>query len=393
MKKALLYGAVRTPTGSFGGSLKTISAAELGSVVVAESIKRAGLMSEQVDEVIMGNVLQAGSGQNTARQAAMKAGIPKEVPSMTINKVCGSGLKAVVLAAQAIAAGNAGIIVAGGMESMSSAPFLLRDARWGYRLGNGAADDSIISEGLWDAFYDCHMGLTAENLAEHYSISRGEQDMMAAESQHKTSQAQSRGTFRDEIVPITVPQRKKEPILFDTDEFPKPDTTVEILSTLKPAFKKNGTVTAGNASGINDGAAAVTVVSEEKAEELGLAEPMGSVTWHCSVGVDPNFMGLGPVAATKNVVEKADIELDSIGLIECNEAFAAQVCTAERELVWDRDRVNVNGGAIALGHPIGASGARILVTLLHEMGRRHCSRGLATLCIGGGMGIACIVEI
>ena len=392
MKKALLYGAVRTPTGSFGGSLKTISAAELGSVVVAESIKRAGLMSEQVDEVIMGNVLQAGSGQNTARQAAMKAGIPKEVPSMTINKVCGSGLKAVVLAAQAIAAGNAGIIVAGGMESMSSAPFLLRDARWGYRLGNGAADDSIISEGLWDAFYDCHMGLTAENLAEYYSISRGEQDRMAAESQHKTSQAQSRRTFRDEIVPVSVPQRKKEPILFDTDEFPKPDTTFEILSTLKPAFKKDGTVTAGNASGINDGAAVVTVVSEDKAEELGLGEPMGSVACYCSVGVDPNFMGLGPVVATKKVVEKAGIDLGSIDLIECNEAFAAQFCTVERELAWDRDRVNVNGGAIALGHPIGASGARILVTLLHEMGRRHCSRGLATLCIGGGMGIACIVE-
>ncbi|MFC1574271.1 acetyl-CoA C-acetyltransferase [Candidatus Latescibacterota bacterium] len=392
MKKALLYGAVRTPTGSFGGSLKTISAAELGSVAVAESVKRTGLMPEYVDEVIMGNVLQAGSGQNPARQAAMKAGIPKEVPSMTINKVCGSGLKAVVLAAQAIVAGNAGIIVAGGMESMSSAPFLLKDARWGYRLGNGAADDSIISEGLWDAFYDCHMGLTAENLAEHYSISRGEQDRMAAESQHKTSQAQSRGTFRDEIVPVSVPQRKKDPILFDTDEFPRPDTTIEILSTLKPAFKKNGTVTAGNASGINDGAAAVTVVSEEKAEELGLGEPMGSVAWYCSVGVDPNFMGLGPVEATKKVVEKADIELDSIDLIECNEAFAAQFCTVERELQWDRDRVNVNGGAIALGHPIGASGARILVTLLHEMGRRHCSRGLATLCIGGGMGIACIVE-
>ncbi len=393
MKKALLYGAVRTPTGSFGGSLKTISAAELGSVAVAESVRRAGLMPEDVDEVILGNVLQAGSGQNPARQAAMKAGIPKEVPSMTINKVGGSGLKAVVLAAQAIAAGDAGIIIAGGMESMSGAPFLLRDARWGYRLGNGTVEDSLISEGLWDAFYDCHMGLTAENLAEHYSITRGEQDMMAAESQHKTSQAQNRGTFRDEIVPVTVPQRKKEPILFDTDEFPRPDTTIEILSTLKPAFKKDGTVTAGNASGINDGAAAVTVVSEEKAEELGLAEPMGSVAWYCSVGVDPNFMGLGPVAATKKVIEKAGIELDSIGLIECNEAFAAQVCTAERELEWDRDRVNVNGGAIALGHPIGASGARILVTLLHEMGRRHCSRGLATLCIGGGMGIACIVEV
>ena len=393
MKKALLYGAVRTPTGSFGGSLKTISAAELGSVVVAESVKRAGIMPEHVDEVIMGNVLQAGSGQNPSRQAAMKAGIPKEVPSMTINKVCGSGLKAVVLAAQAIAVGDAGIVVAGGMESMSSAPFLLRNARWGYRLGNGAADDSLISEGLWDVFYDCHMGMTAENLAEHYSISRGEQDRMAADSQRKTSQAQSRGTFRDEIVPVSVPQRKKEPILFDTDEFPRPDTTIEILSTLRPAFKKDGTVTAGNASGINDGAAAVTVVSEEKAEELGLAKPMGSIAWYCSVGVDPNFMGLGPVVATKKVVEKAGIEFDSIDLIECNEAFAAQFCTVERELEWDRDRVNVNGGAIALGHPIGASGARILVTLLHEMGRRHCSRGLATLCIGGGMGIACIVEV
>jgi len=392
MRRALIYGAVRTPIGVFGGSLKDMPAVELGAVVIAASLERAGILPEDVDEVIMGNVVQAGSGLNPARQAAMKAGVPKEVPAMTVNKVCGSGLKAVTLAAQAIAAGDADVIVAGGMESMSCAPFLLKKARWGYRLGNDRIVDTLMSEGLWDTFYDCHMGVTAESLAEKYSITRAEQDTVAAESQRKAAQAQRSGRFAAEIVPVSVPQRKGEPVVFGADEFIKPDTTLEVLSTLKPAFRSDGTVTAGNASGINDGAAAVVVVSEEKAGDLGLPEPMGKIGCYASAGVDPMHMGLGPVEATRKVLTKAGIGLLDIDLIESNEAFAAQFCAVERELNWDRERVNVNGGAIALGHPIGASGARILVTLLHEMNRRNSTRGLATLCIGGGQGIACLVE-
>lgn len=393
MRRALIYGAVRTPIGVFGGSLKDMPAVELGAVVIAASLERAGVLPEDVDEVIMGNVVQAGSGLNPARQAAMKAGVPKEVPAMTVNKVCGSGLRAVTLAAQAIAAGEADIVVAGGMESMSCAPFLLKKARWGYRLGNDRIVDTLMSEGLWDTFYDCHMGVTAESLAEKYSITRSEQDMVAVESQRKAAQAQRSGRFAAEIVPVPIPQRKGEPVVFDADEFIKPDTTLEVLSTLKPAFRSDGTVTAGNSSGINDGAAAVVVVSEEKADGLGLPEPMGRIGCYASAGVDPLYMGLGPIEATKKILAKAGIGLADIDLIESNEAFAAQFCAVERELKWDRERVNVNGGAIALGHPIGASGARILVTLLHEMNRRDSTRGLATLCIGGGQGIACLVEV
>ena len=392
MREAIIIGAVRTPVGSFGGSLKDINAVELGSIVIAESAKRAGIQLKDVDEVIMGNVIQSGLGINPARQAAIRAGIPVEVPSMTINKVCGSGLKAVCLAAQAIATEDAEIVIAGGMENMSQAPFLLKNARWGYRLGNSELIDSLILDGLWDSFNNYHMGITAENLAEKYNISREEQDKFALQSQMKTSRAQQEGKFIEEIIPIRIPQKKGETIIFETDEFPKPDTTLEKLSKLKPAFKKDGTVTAGNASGINDGAAAVVLVSEKKAKELNSNVPLGRIISYCSVGVDPKFMGLGPVEATRKVLKKAKITLDEIDLIESNEAFAVQSITVSRELEWDLNKVNVNGGAIALGHPIGATGAKITVTLLHEMKRRNCKRGLVTLCIGGGQGIACIIE-
>jgi acetyl-CoA C-acetyltransferase len=392
MRKAFLYGAVRTPIGSFGGALRDVPSVALGTVVIAEALKRSGIRPENVDEVIMGNVIQAGTGLNPARQSAMKAGIPREVPSITVNKVCGSGLKALTLAAQAIFAGDADIVVAGGMESMSRAPFILDKARWGYRLGSDTLLDSLLSEALWDTFYDCHMGVTAEKLAERFGISREEQDTVAAESQGKTARAVRDGLFRDEIVPVEVPRRKGGALKVDSDEYPRPDTTAEVLATLKPAFTEDGTVTAGNASGINDGAAAVVVVAEDRASALGLGEPLGTVVRYASAGVDPLFMGLGPVSATKKALEKANLVIGDIDLIESNEAFAAQFCAVERELGWDRSRVNVNGGAIALGHPVGASGARILVTLLHEMKRRKSKRGLATLCIGGGQGIACIVE-
>ena len=305
MKKAFILSAVRTPVGSFGGSLRDIGAVELGSIVIAESLKRAGINPAEVDEVIMGNVIQAGLGLNPARQAAMHAGVPQEVPAMTINKVCGSGLKAVTLAAQAIATGDAEIVVAGGMESMSSAPFLLQNARWGYRLGNGDLVDGLIRDGLWDCFNDFHMGITAENLAEKYSITRKEQDMIAVESQMKTAMAQREGKFTDEIIPVEIPQKKGDPVIFKTDEFPKPNTTMEVLSTLKPAFKKDGTVTAGNASGINDGAAAVVLVSEDRANELGMNKPLGSIACYASTGVDPRYMGLGPVEAVKKVMKKS----------------------------------------------------------------------------------------
>ena len=392
MREAIITGAARTPVGCFGGTLKDTGAVELGALVIAAAVKRAGISPAEVDEVIMGNVLQAGLGQNPARQAAMRAGIPREVPALTINKVCGSGLKAVTLAAWAIAAGEADVVVAGGMENMSQAPYLLKNARWGYRMGNGDLVDGMIHDGLWDAFNDFHMALAAEFLAEKYVISRREQDAFALESQLKTKTAQEEGRFREEIVPVTVPRRKGEPLLFDSDEFPRPDTTLEKLAGLKPVFKKEGTITAGNASGINDGAAAVVLVSPEKAKELKIKEPLGRIAACSSAGVDPLLMGLGPLAAVSKALAKAKLNLEEIDLIESNEAFDVQSLVLARELGWDTRRVNVNGGAIALGHPIGASGARVLVTLLYEMKRRRCGRGLATLCIGGGMGIAAIVE-
>ncbi|MBN1292197.1 MAG: acetyl-CoA C-acetyltransferase [Candidatus Latescibacteria bacterium] len=392
MGEPIIVSGVRTPVGKFGGSLKDISAIELGSIVIAEALRRAGIPPHKVDEVIMGNVLQAGQGMNPVRQASLMAGIPVEVPAMTINKVCGSGLKAVNLAAQAIRAGDAEIVVAGGMENMSQAPFLLKDARWGYRLGNNSLVDGLIIDGLWEKMYDYHMGITAENLAGKYSITREEQDQVALSSQQKAARAQRDGLFIQEIVPVSLTQKRREPILFDSDEHLRPDTTLEKLAALKPAFKDDGTVTAGNSSGINDGAAVLVLVSERKAKDMGISSTMVRVTTYGSAGVDPAFMGLGPVSATQKALSKANINLDDIDLIETNEAFAAQYIAVTKELGWDEDKVNVNGGAIALGHPIGATGAILMVKLLFEMQRRQCNRGLVTLCIGGGQGITSVVE-
>ncbi|MCL4424344.1 MAG: acetyl-CoA C-acetyltransferase [Firmicutes bacterium] len=391
MRQAVIVSAVRTAIGGFGGALSTTPAVELGALVLREAMRRIGLETKQVDEVIMGNVLQAGLGQNPARQAAVKAGIPYEVPSFTVNKVCGSGLKAVALAVGAVQLGDADLVLAGGMENMSLGPYLLEKARGGYRMGNAELVDSLIKDGLWEAFYNYHMGMTAENLAEQYHISREEQDAFAVWSQEKTERAIKAGLFQEEIVPVPIAQRKGEALAFAQDEFPRPGTTSEKLAALKPAFKPGGTVTAGNASGINDGAAAVVVMSAEKARGLGL-EPLATVRSYASAGVDPRYMGLGPVPASRKALAKAGLELEDLDLLEVNEAFAAQSLAVARELNWDRERVNVNGGAIALGHPIGASGARILVTLLYEMKRRQARRGLATLCIGGGQGVAMIVE-
>ncbi|MFC5558785.1 acetyl-CoA C-acetyltransferase [Ureibacillus thermophilus] len=391
LQDVVIVSAVRTAIGSFQGSLKDVPAPTLGSIVIKEAIRRAGIEPNQVDEVIMGNVLQAGLGQNPARQAAIQAGLPETVPAMTINKVCGSGLKSVHLAAQAIAVGDADIVVAGGFENMSQAPYLLKNARTGFKMGDQNLVDSMIHDGLWCAFNDCHMGITAENLASQYHITREEQDEFAARSQARAAKAIEEGKFKEEIVPVEIPQRKGEPIIFDTDEFVRPGTTVEKLSALRPAFKKDGTVTAGNASGINDGAAAVVVMSKKKAEELGIP-PLASIVSNAAVGVDPAIMGIGPAEAVCKALKKADVSLDQIDLIEANEAFAAQSIAVDRELHFDADKLNVNGGAIALGHPIGASGARILVTLLHEMKRRDAKLGLATLCIGGGQGVATVVQ-
>ncbi|QBK25769.1 acetyl-CoA C-acetyltransferase [Ureibacillus thermophilus] len=391
LQDVVIVSAVRTAIGSFQGSLKDVPAPTLGSIVIKEAIRRAGIEPNQVDEVIMGNVLQAGLGQNPARQAAIQAGLPETVPAMTINKVCGSGLKSVHLAAQAIAVGDADIVVAGGFENMSQAPYLLKNARTGFKMGDQNLVDSMIHDGLWCAFNDCHMGITAENLASQYHITREEQDEFAARSQARAAKAIEEGKFKEEIVPVEIPQRKGEPIIFDTDEFVRPGTTVEKLSALRPAFKKDGTVTAGNASGINDGAAAVVVMSKKKAEELGIP-PLASIVSNAAVGVDPAIMGIGPAEAVRKALKKADVSLDQIDLIEANEAFAAQSIAVDRELHFDADKLNVNGGAIALGHPIGASGARILVTLLHEMKRRDAKLGLATLCIGGGQGVATVVQ-
>ena len=391
MREVVIASAVRTAIGSFGGSLKDVSAADLGALVIKEALNRAGVKGELVEEVLMGNVIQAGLGQNVARQAVIKAGLPVEVPAMTINKVCGSGLRTVALAAQIIKAGDADIIVAGGMENMSQAPYLLKSSRWGQRMGDGKMVDSMINDALWDAFNDYHMGVTAENIAKEWNLTREEQDEFAVNSQLKAEAAIKSGRFKDEIVPVVIPQRKGEPKVFDTDEYPRFGSTIEGMAKLKPAFIKDGTVTAANASGINDGAAAFVVMSAEKAEELGLT-PLAKIVSYGQKGLDPAIMGYGPFHATKKALEVADLKIEDLDLIEANEAFAAQSLAVAKDLEFDMSKVNVNGGAIALGHPVGASGARILVTLLHEMQKRDAKKGLATLCIGGGMGTALIVE-
>lgn len=391
MKNVVIVSAVRTPIGSFGGSFKDISAVQLGTIATKAALEKINLDPTKIDEVIFGNVLQAGLGQNVARQIAIHSGIPEETPSFTVNKVCGSGLKAVQLAAQAIIAGDADIIVTGGTENMSQAPYICKSARWGQKLGNIEMSDSIIQDGLTDAFHDYHMGITAENLAEKFDITREQQDQFAANSQNKAERAIAAGRFKDEIVPVSIPQRKGDPIVVDTDEFPKKGTTVDKLSALRPAFKKDGTVTAGNASGINDGAVALVVMSQEKAEELSL-EPLAIIKSYANAGVDPQTMGYGPVPATLKALEKANITAEELDVIESNEAFAAQSLSVMRALNLNPEKVNVNGGAIALGHPIGASGARILVSLIYEMQKQGAKYGLATLCIGGGQGTSMIIE-
>jgi acetyl-CoA C-acetyltransferase len=387
----VIASAVRTAVGTFGGSLKDISPVDLGALVIKSALDQAAVKPEQVDEVIMGCVLQAGLGQNVARQAAIKAGLPNEVPCLAINKVCGSGLKSVTLAAASIAAGDAEIIVAGGTENMSAAPYLIAGARWGMRMGDSQVTDSMVKDGLWCAFNDYHMGMTAENLAAKYNISRERQDQFALESQQRAQAAIESGRFNDEIVPVAVPQRKGDPLIFAVDEHPRM-TSMEALAKLKPAFKKDGTVTAGNASGINDSAAAVVVMSAKKAKELGI-KPMAMIKSYASAGVDPALMGSGPIPSSRKALAKAGWSVSDLQLIEANEAFAVQALTVCQELEFDPAIVNVNGGAIAIGHPIGASGARIFVTLLYEMQKRNAKRGLATLCIGGGQGIACTVEM
>jgi acetyl-CoA C-acetyltransferase len=390
MENVVIVAAGRTAIGAFGGALAGIPASTLGAQVISALLNRTGLAPSEVDEVILGQVLTAGAGQNPARQAAIRAGIPETVPSMTINKVCGSGLKAVHLAAQAIRCGDAEVVIAGGQENMSLSPHLLQGSRSGAKMGDWTLKDSMIVDGLWDAFNDIHMGITAENIVRRGAISREEQDRLAARSQQRTEAAQKAERFRDEIVPVTVPQRKGDPVVVSTDEFPRHGTTAEGLGKLKPAFEPTGTVTAGNASGINDGAAAVIVASERKAKALGL-KPLGCVAAYASAGVDPALMGTGPIPATQRCLARAGWTADELDLIEANEAFAAQAIAVNRGLGWDPEKVNVNGGAIALGHPIGASGARILVTLLYEMARRDARKGLATLCIGGGQGVALAV--
>ncbi|WP_394139885.1 acetyl-CoA C-acetyltransferase [Cytobacillus oceanisediminis] len=392
MREVVIVSAVRTAIGSFMGTLSKTPATELGAVVIKEALNQAGVKEDQVDEVIMGNVLQAGLGQGPARQAALKAGLPEDVPATTINKLCGSGLKAVHYAAQAIQLEEADIVVAGGMENMSLAPYLLKDGRTGFRMGDGKVIDSMIHDGLQCAINSCHMGITAENIADQYELSRESQDEFAASSQQKAKAAIIEGKFKDEIVPVSIPQRKGDPIVFDTDEFPRAGVTAEKLSGLKPAFKKEGSVTAGNASGINDGAAALVLMSREKAEELGI-KPLAVLKGNASVGVDPKIMGIGPIPASKKALAKAGLSMGDMDLVEANEAFAAQALAVGRDLEIPGEKLNVNGGAIALGHPIGASGARVLVTLLHEMKRRDSRYGLAALCIGGGMGVASVVEM
>lgn len=390
-QEIVIVSAVRTAVGSFQGALKDVPATQLGAIVIKEAIGRAGIQPEQVSEVIMGNVLQAGLGQNPARQASIHAGLPETVPAMTINKVCGSGLKSIQLAYQAIYAGDADIVIAGGMENMSRAPYLMENARSGFRMGDQKVVDSMLVDGLTCAFNDYHMGVTAENLCDRYDITREEQDQFAARSQARATAAVESGRFDDEIVPVEIPQRKGDPVIFKADEYIKSDSNEARLGKLRPAFKKDGSVTAGNASGINDGAAAVVVMSKAKADELGLT-PLATVVANGSAGVDPAVMGIGPVQAVKNALKKADMALGDIELIEANEAFAAQSIAVDRELKFNHDILNVNGGAIAIGHPIGASGTRIFVTLLHEMIKRDAKTGLATLCIGGGQGIATVIK-
>jgi len=390
MREVVIVSAVRTAIGSFGGGLKDVPAVDLGALVIKEAVSRAGLKPELVDEVIMGNVLQAGLGQNPARQAAVKSGLPLEIPAMTINKVCGSGLRAVSLASQMIRSGDVDIVVAGGMENMSRAPYVSETERWGARMGNKELKDVMINDGLWDAFNDYHMGVTAENIAEQWGITREDQDKFAVSSQNKAEAAIKAGKFKDEIVPVVIKTRKGE-VIFDTDEFPRFGCTLEGLAKLRPAFKKDGTVTAANSSGLNDCAAAFVVMSAEKAAELGL-KVLVKIVSNGTKGLDPKIMGYGPFYATKAALAKANLTVEDLDLIEANEAFAAQSLAVAKDLKFDMSKVNVNGGAIALGHPIGGSGARILVTLIHEMEKRDAKKGLATLCIGGGMGTALIVE-
>ena len=391
MQDVVIVAATRTAIGSYQGALAAIPAVDLGAAVISQLLTQTGLDAELVDEVIFGQVLTAGAGQNPARQAAIKAGLPYAVPALTLNKVCGSGLKAVHLAAQAIRCGDADVVIAGGQENMSLANYVMPGARTGLRMGHSSLIDSMISDGLWDAFNDYHMGITAENLVEKYGLSREEQDAFAAASQQKASVAIESGRFIEEITPILIPQRKGDPIAFATDEQPRPGTTAESLSKLRPAFKKDGSVTAGNASSLNDGAAAVLLMSAAKAQELELPV-LARITAYANAGVDPAIMGIGPVNATRRCLEKAGWSLSDLDLIEANEAFAAQALSVGKELGWDAAKVNVNGGAIALGHPIGASGCRILVTLLHEMIKRDARKGLATLCIGGGQRVALTIE-
>ena len=385
MREVVIVSAARTPIGSFGGSLKNVPTRKLGAIVIKSAIERAGIKPEMVEEVIMGAVLQGGLGQNVARQMTLDAGLPIETPAMTINKVCGSGLRAVELAAQIIKAGDADIIVAGGAENMSATAYAMPAGRWGARMNNVPMVDMMVNDGLWDAFNGYHMGITAENVAEQWGITREELDEFSAISQNRVEAAIKEGKFKDEIVPVEIPQRKGDPIVFDTDEFPRFGTTKEALAKLKPAFKKDGIVTAGNASGINDAGAAVVVMSKEKAEELGI-KPMCTIKSYASAGVDPSIMGVGPVPASKKALEKAGLTIADMDLVEANEAFAAQSLAVRKDLGLDPEKTNVNGGAIAIGHPIGASGCRILITLIYEMMRRDSKYGLATLCIGGGMG-------
>ena len=391
MREVVIVSAVRTAIGSFGGSLKDVPSSELGAIVIKEAVNRAGIKPELVEEVVMGNVIQAAQGQNVARQAAVKAGLPVEVPAMTINKVCGSGLRCVALAAQMIKAGDCDVVVAGGMENMSAAPYAVPGARWGQRMGDGKIVDTMIKDALWDAFNNYHMGVTAENIAKEWGLTREMQDEFSLNSQLKAEKAIKESRFVDEIVPVIIPQRKGEPKVFAQDEFPRFGSTIEKMEKLKPAFIKDGTVTAANASGINDGAAAFVVMSAEKAAQLGL-KPMAKILSYGSKGLDPSIMGYGPFHATKKALEAAGLTVEDMDLIEANEAFAAQSLAVAKDLNFDMNKVNVNGGAIALGHPVGASGARILVTLLHEMQKRDAKKGLATLCIGGGMGTALVVE-
>ena len=391
MQQAVIVSAVRTAIGKFGGALARVPAPELGATVIKEAIARARIEPGAVEGVIFGQVLTAGSGQNPARQSTIKAGLPIETPAMTINVVCGSGLKSVMLAAQAIATGEAEVMIAGGQECMSLAPHVIMGSRDGFRMGDAKMIDSMIVDGLWDVYNKVHMGITAENVARQWSIDRAQQDAFALASQQKAAAAQDAGKFRDEIVPVMIPQRKGDPVPFDTDEFINRKTNAEALAGLKPAFDKEGSVTAGNASGINDGAAALVVMSQARAQALGLT-PLARIKSYATTALDPKVMGMGPVSASRKALERAGWKPSDLDLMEINEAFAAQACAVNRDMGWDPSRINVNGGAIALGHPIGASGARILVTLLHEMQRRDSKRGLAALCIGGGMGVALAVE-